>query len=334
MAEVDDALRRQAAETPGMEPAAAVRPARVDPVAVPGVFPLVALTGALDLRLMSAIGIGSFLLLTLVLRLSTRGGAVALMVLFSVFSYANHRDYLLERLARVRPRLALAAEVGRLGPFSAVSHDAALREAGLVPVMQFLLPGAVFLRFDSRRGELPGTEAVFGNGDWPQAAALGARLVSSSGRGGAFWLLPGEAQSRLPKVSYLGQTLGAEPRPELAETGFYRTESFAGVPGRWTNGAASLTVPVDPKNPPRAIEIEAMAPGRESTRLDIVVNGVRWEQEIPPERWSRKLVLGDRVTLGDRLVIELLSDTFVPAGDPSRERRQLGIVVTEIRLEG
>ena len=334
MAEVDDALRRQVADIPGAQPAEAVWPAQVDPVAVPGVYPLVVLTGAMKLRLISAIVIGSFVLITLILRLSPRGGVVALVLLFGLLSYLNHRHYLLERAARVRPRLALAAEVGRLGRIAVVSYDAAVREPGFAPAMQYLLPGSVFARFDSRRGEVPETEAAFANGDWPQAAALGARFVRSSGRGTALWLLPGELRSRLPMPDYEGLTLGATRRLDLQESGFFAAESFAFGPGRWTNGAATLRVPVDRREPPRTLEVETLVPGRDATRLQVLANGVElWQGQVPGGRWSQRLGL-ERLPPADEIVIELNSDTFSPPrrrpGSPVR--RSLGVVVTAIRL--
>lgn len=335
-AEVEDALSRQVADTPGARPPEAVWPYQVDPVAVPGVYPLVVLTGALNLRLISAIVLGSFLLITLILRLSRRGGGVALMLVFAFLSYLNHRHYLQERTAKVRPRLDLAAQFGRLGRVPEVSYDAALREPGIVPAMQFLLPDAVFARFDSRRGQLPATEALFAGSDWPHAAALGAKFVRSSGRGTALWLLPGELRSALPVTNYEGVTLGATRRLDLWESGFYAEESFAVGPGRWTNGAATLRVPVNRREPPRTLEVETLVPGRDRTRLQVLANGVElWHGEIPGGPWSRRFGL-EPVPLGEELLIELNSDTSSPPRrrGRARARRTLGVVVTGIRLGG
>ena len=334
-AEVDDALERQVAGRSGSVAREAVLPTDVDAVAVPGVYPLVGMVGALDPLRIAALAVAGLLLIALATRLSRAAGLATLAVLFCLFSFYNHRHYVLRRVEATAPRLAFAEEVRRLGPFATISHDLAFRETGFVAALQFLVPESVFERFDSEAGDEPVSEAVIGTTVWPQADRLGARFVTSAGRGSAFWLLPGEAQSRLPAVDYLDQTLGVESRPGLRETGFYRTESFNGVPGRWTNGAATLIVPVDPRRPPRALEIRAMAPGRESTRLEITVNGVRWRQTITPEPWSRRLGLR-RLPASERLLIELRSDTFIPAArDPSsRDRRRLGIVLQEIRLLG
>ncbi len=336
MAEVNDALRRQVADLPGVEPQELVLPSRVDAVAVAGVYPLVGAVGALDLYPISAIVIGSFALITLTMRFSRRGGVVVLMLLFASFSYYNHRYYLFPRIAATRPRLAMAAEMRRLGPITTVSYDAAYREPGFVPAMQFLVQDAMFQRFDSSRGEKPGAEAVISGTDWSQAEDLGARFVMSSGRGSALWILPGEMQARLRVAAYEGVILGARRRPDLWESGFYREESFAVGPGRWTDGAASLRVPLDSRSPPRTLEIETLAPGREGTRLQVLANGVElWHEQIPLEAWSKTFSL-EGVPLGEELLIELNSDTFFPkeSRPGSKDRRRLGVVVTGIRLSG
>jgi hypothetical protein len=333
-AEVDDALKRQAG--PGVEPAEKVPPTDVDAVAVPGVFPLVHLLGGLKLFRITFVTLATFLTISVMLRLSRRGGTVSLVLLFTFFSYYNYRHYLQPLIARARPRLAFASVVRGYGPIAAISYDAAHREPGLIAGIQYLLQDTVFQRFDSRTGQRPRAEAVISSNDWSQARALGARFVTSTGRGSALWFLPGELQGRLPSVSFLGVTLGAEQRLDVQETGFYRQESFAGRPGRWTNGAATLTVPVDPRNPPRRLEVETLAPGRDRTRLQILANGVElWHRWIPSHLWSRRFSL-EGVPLDDALVIELNSDTFSPAEirPSSRDRRKLGIVVHGIRLTG
>jgi hypothetical protein len=202
--------------------------------------------------------------------------------------------------------------------------------------MQFLVPDSVFVRFDGRRGERPATEAVIGCADWSQAQALDARFVISSGRGGAFWLLPGEMRSYLPVATYDGVTLGAARRLDLQESGFYRDETFGSRPARWTNGAATLRVPLDPRRLPRALEIETLAPGRDRARMQLLANGVElWSGKIPRTAWSKTFSL-EPVPLGEELLVEINSDTFTPAErQPStRDRRRLGIVVLGIRLRG
>ena len=335
MAEVDDALGRQVGGRSGGEARDVVLPGDVDAVAVPGVYPLVGLLGEMDLRWMAVIAAGALLSITLALRLSWRAGVALLVLLFGTFAYYNHRSYLLPRMAGVEPRLALAAELRRLGPPAALSVDVAYREPGLAAGLQYLLPQTVFGRFDSRDGVAPPSEAVIAAANWSQAPRLGARFVLASGRGGALWLLPGEMQARLPAPRREGENLAVRQALDLQQTGFYRLETFDGVPGRWTNGAAAVTVPLDPADPPRRLRFGARAPGRQQVRLRLLANGVELSrQPLPRAGWSRELSL-DGVPLGDELRLEILSDTFSPAArrPGSRDRRRLGIVVTEIRLD-
>jgi hypothetical protein len=335
MAEVEHALERQAGDEPSKAPRHEVLPSEVDAIAAPGVYPLVGLVGEMNLRRIALLAGGLFLALTLTLRRSWRAGVALLVLLFGFFAHYNYRHHLLPRMARVESRLDLASEIRRLGPVDAVSYDVAYRERGLVAGLQFLLPEAVFERFDSREAEEPTAEAVIAAANWPQARRLGARFVLPSGRGGALWVLPGELQARLPEVSLEGMNLAARPGLDLQTTGLFGLESFDGVPGRWTNGAATLTVPVDPDDPPREIHLALMAAGREQARLRLLVNGVElWREPLPRRGWSRQLSL-QGVPVGDELRVEILSDTFSPAETRpgSRDRRLLGVVVTELRLE-
>ena len=334
MIEVEDALVRQVAGKPGVEASDRVPPADVDAVAVPGVFPLVYLVGGLKLYPVSLAVLASFALITVLSRFSRRGALLLLMALFGFFSYYNHRQYLQPLVAKARPRLAFVSEVRSLGAVAEIAYDAAHREPGFLPAVQFLLQDRVFVRFDSRNGDPPGSEVVIAGSQWPSAGALGARFVTSSGRGSALWVLPGALQTTLPSVGYEGQRLGAERRPDLQEAGFYRQEVFDGAPGRWTNGAAMLSVPLDPRRPPRWLEVETLAPGPDRPHLQILANGVElWNRPIPHHRWRKRFLL-TRVRRGRALVVELKSNTFSPAGrqPSSGDRRRLGIVVLGIRL--
>lgn len=133
---------------------------------------------------------------------------------------------------------------------------------------------------------------------------------------------------------YEGLTLGVERILGVRETGFHEPERIDGRPGRWTDGDAALRVPLDPRRPPRRLDLEASAPGREGVRLQVLVDGVElWHGKIPSGPWSTTLGLED-LPLGDELVVELKSDTFSPQWRPwrPRDRRRLGVLVRGIRL--
>ncbi len=96
-------------------------------------------------------------------------------------SLYNHRHYVLPGNAIARPRLTFVSQLSRVGPIPAISYDAAHHEHEIFYGIQFLLPDTVFNRFDSRKREVPLSEAVISGNKWRQARRLGARFVVSSG---------------------------------------------------------------------------------------------------------------------------------------------------------
>jgi WD40 repeat protein/serine/threonine protein kinase len=166
-----------------------------------------------------------------------------------------------------------------------------------------------------------------------------ASLILAAGLLG--WLLlprrPGQ------RLSFVNVTVGSEAFPEIDETGFHCQECYRGQPFRWTTGDARLVIPIDPTKPPDALLVQ-LAAYRESAvakpRLEIVVNDrSRFKGEIPLGRpWDRVIDLRD-ITLGDRVVLELLSDTFSPLGQKrgdgkgtSGDPRTLGVQVLGTKL--
>ena len=333
--EVDDAQRRQVAGQQGEAPREEVLPSEVDGVNVPGVYPLVELFGGLKLPLISLVAIASFLLIAVTTRFSRPGGLALLIFAFALYSVSNYFHYLVPARVRARPRLGFVTQAARLGPISAVSYDAAHLEPEFLHGIQFLMQEAVFDRFDSRNGDKPESEVVISGNDWPQAESLGASfIVSAGGWNNALWVLPGETRSRLPAPVYEGVILGAAPGYRVRESGFHQPERIGGADGRWTNGAATLRVPVDPRSPPHLLGIETMVPDRDGADLRLLANGIElWHQEVPGLAWSKTFDL-QQIPLDDELLIELESDVFTPAEDLGRpeDQRQLGVLVRAIRL--
>ncbi len=135
-------------------------------------------------------------------------------------------------------------------------------------------------------------------------------------------------------VPYEGVTLGAERVLGFEDSGFHLPESFEGARGRWTDGAATLRVPLSPDDRPRRLAIETVAPGRDGAHLRILANGVElWQGWIPAAPWSETFRL-DTIPLDDELLIELESDTLRPSEsqEGSGDTRGLGVVVRAIRL--
>ena len=313
----------------------AIPVARVNALEVPGVFPLVHLLGGLNLYLVALAAIAAYLAITTMMRYSTRGALLLLMLLFAWSALYNHRHYLRPIQERARPRLTFALQASRLGPIESISFDRSRGGAGLLYGSQYLLPNTKFDLFKSRIGEEPGSKVVIAGTDWRQATDFDAELVLQEGNGRfGLWVLPGELQERLPPAEYAGIRLGAEPVFRIQESGFHAQEWVKGDPARWTNGAAKLRVPIESGNPPRSLEIETVAFGRDRVVLQVMANGVElWNQQIPPAGWSKSFDL-EQVPLGDTLLIELNSDTLTPSDGPGGPPlgRSLGVMVKGIHL--
>lgn len=149
----------------------------------------------------------------------------------------------------------------------------------------------------------------------------------------AIYLMP---ESEASGSSYLDKTLGHEPIRGVGESGFHATETLDRQPVRWTNGAATLEVPLDPQSLPRWLEIEVAAPGRSGVRLLVLANGVElWQSPVSEQGLSTRLDL-DKVPRGDSLQIELRSESFIPAQTVpgSTDSRRLGVLVKGLRLTG
>jgi DNA-directed RNA polymerase subunit RPC12/RpoP len=147
--------------------------------------------------------------------------------------------------------------------------------------------------------------------------------------------------------SFINKSVGQESFPEVDEEGFHFQEYSADNgdrPFRWTNGHGRLGIPIDPTNPPEALVVQLAAyrgPGTRKARLEIVVNNHSvFKDDIPPGPWDQRVDLHG-ISLGEQVVVELISDTFWPLGNPrgdgpgvSDDTRMLGVLVWGITLVG
>ena len=312
-------------------------PWEVDAVNVAGIFPLVDMFGGFNLNIVSFGAIVAYLMITAMMRFSQRAGLGLLVIVFLATSLYNNFYYLRPAIEANQSRLTFLSETSRLGAIDEISFDMAYYDAGMLNGAQYFLHDTVFRRFDSRTGEVPGSEAIISAKGWAQVSGLGAQLVlPQEDKDFALWLVPGELESRLASVAWQGVSLGARPRLGVEETGFHPWEWFEETPARWTDGAASLWVPVDPRNPPQMLELEAVVPGREGANLTVLANGVvLWQDWLPAHPWPESITfsLAD-VPMSDVLVIELNSDTGVSnqMAQAAGEQRRLGIMVRSLRL--
>jgi predicted RNA-binding Zn-ribbon protein involved in translation (DUF1610 family) len=146
---------------------------------------------------------------------------------------------------------------------------------------------------------------------------------------------------RRDKYWFLYTTLGNQFVPEVQESGFYdQAYNKAGEPYRWTNGKGRLVIPIDRRKPPPGLVVELYIsrPAQVKTAwVQIVANNRELtNQQIPLENGegvsarfpARGLFDLTGIELGDELVLDIFSDTFIPETD----QRTLGVVVRGVEL--
>ncbi len=118
----------------------------------------------------------------------------------------------------------------------------------------------------------------------------------------------------------------------VTQSGFHPAERGDGTFLRWTNGDASLTIPINPRQPPRVLEVTVlMGSGTEQT-LEIRANGCLLFSGPPTDEPAKKaLDLSSCGDLGSTLTVTFVSDTFVPGPTDSRT---LGVAIESVRLRG
>jgi hypothetical protein len=98
---------------------------------------------------------------------------------------------------------------------------------------------------------------------------------------------------------------------------------------RWTNGAATITVPRGSGDPARALRVNLATAGPTEKDLRITANGCEvYDGKVPASRWSRIFALPACGGDNDATVIELHSETHQ---DPDADRA-LGVAVERIDL--
>lgn len=241
------------------------------------------------------------------------------------------------------PRLTVTLDGA--GLFDAVDPDG--------PYVPVYVSGAVHANDGSAVGQLPLALAV--NGIIRATTETARRPIF--GRQG-FWaaLVPPDAYRAGPNVIDVFEIASATPpvlRPVLfdseqdeppnlvdlgiqtglgiTQTGFYQGEWTANRAFfRWTDGKASLAIPIDPRQPPRVLEVTVLMGSTTEQRLEIRANGCVLFSGTPTGEPAKKtLDLSSCGDLGSTLTVSLVSDTFVPS---STDSRTLGVAIESVRL--
>lgn len=141
---------------------------------------------------------------------------------------------------------------------------------------------------------------------------------------------------RVERVGHLDVPLGNRPAWAVAESGFYGPEVHGDALVRWTAGSARLDIPLNGSERPRAVEINIADTGPNGTRLEVIVNGGSvFDDDLPAGQWSGSVPVELNESRTE-LVIELVTDTFVPNHLDSRNEddRELGVLLSSIIVRG
>jgi DNA-directed RNA polymerase subunit RPC12/RpoP len=151
-----------------------------------------------------------------------------------------------------------------------------------------------------------------------------------------FWWPAAIIPSTLPPASFLNVVVGHQAMAGVEDSGFYSDGYNDGWgPFRWTDGNARLVIPLDKKQLPRWLLVQLHL--RRNISLQIRVNGKEFVNEEPKDHeqpnWEQTLDLKG-LDLGDKLVVEILSSTFIPKEtEPgSQDERHLGARVRGVKL--
>lgn len=129
--------------------------------------------------------------------------------------------------------------------------------------------------------------------------------------------------------------LGVRPVRGVVESGFHAPErDQRGRPQRWTDGHARLEIPLSRDRQPYAVRVRLASTGPRGARLRVLFDGSQvLRARLPAGDWTGELPL-DPASRRSRLVVEIISDTFVPAEltPGSRDGRRLGVAVRAVRL--
>jgi hypothetical protein len=337
-AEIDDALVRHVADTPEVAPLERIPPSGVRANSVPGIYPLVVLFGGLEIVAISAVSVLAFVLIMGALRLSNRLGIALLIVAFGCIAVANHRLFLVPAKEKIKPRLRFVELISKLGPIDRLGYDTEYLEGSFFRGIQYLMRDTVFVRFDSRQGEVPETEAVISGRDWRLAETYGAKFfVWAPQVDKALWVMPGELQSGISLHAPRGELMEDQPAVGVRFGGFNRRTLNAGTLGRWTNGSAAIKVNVDPQNPPRMLGIDIAPLRRDDILFELRVNGVTlWDGSLHRQGIAATFDL-QSVPIQDELTIAFIHRSIggsvgvFPSAEHDEER---GLFVRQVRLEG
>lgn len=131
-----------------------------------------------------------------------------------------------------------------------------------------------------------------------------------------------------PSVSFLGAVLGGRAVAGVDESGFHQPSRWEGTPYRWTNGHATLHIPLLDDDEPAEVGIELVSTGSGRREVSIRANGEElFAAQLHAGPWIGTLPLSE-IDVRATLTLEIVSSTFVAESNS----RTLGVGVSKVIL--
>jgi hypothetical protein len=112
--------------------------------------------------------------------------------------------------------------------------------------------------------------------------------------------------------------------------GFHHREYSGATPFHWTDGAASILAPIEPKRKPTKLSVSVLFAVKPRLRLQILLDNCEVASEtMPGGEWSKEIDVGKCAPAGRWTTIRFVSETDRPKG---RDRRRLGVALTRVVL--
>ncbi len=112
-------------------------------------------------------------------------------------------------------------------------------------------------------------------------------------------------------------------------SGFFNTEWAGPRPFRWTDGDATVSVPIDGREPPSWLSVEVVMTGSQTKPVVITANGCTiFDAEIQG-RWIQTLSLAPCPMMSPVLEIKIISEVHPARGS---DRRNLGVAIRSLEL--
>jgi hypothetical protein len=292
-------------------------------------IPFMKIVSGLKLVTISVVACGVYVLVSVATRWRSWLGLGLLGSAFLVAAVLSHRSFLSMQKGRAT-RQVLFDRAAQMPGLDKISYDASYFDPVTLFFGQYFLPKAEFDFFESQRGEKPKSAYVLGHQKWPDADVLDAELLGRDKWGYSLW----SAGDCCQATALPFQALGSAPVPGVEESGFYATESWPIGRVRWTNGKATLKLPVRSEVlASSSLYVDIAGMGQPRNRVIISANGKDlFNGRVASGRSRLVLPLAGTEAQGE-LEIVIGSKTFVPAEKSTTDdTRQLGLAIHSVRI--